>query len=80
MRIVSNSGKFMDVADTGLSIYDKDRAEYRLTLWEEDDILHVMFNEPVVIATQEDDVIGGRYRMPRVDSTIEEALKKAGAA
>lgn len=34
----------------------------------DDGVLHVMFCEPVVIATQEDDVIGGRYRIPRVDS------------
>lgn len=65
MQIVYDVSKLLDVADTGLSIYDKDREEYRMTVWEEDDILHVMFCEPVVIATQEDDVIGGRHGISR---------------
>ena len=65
MQIVYDMDNLMDVAGTGLSIYDKDREEYRMTIWEEDSVLHVMFCEPVVIATQEDDVIGGRYRIPR---------------
>lgn len=64
MQIVYDMDKLLDVAGA-LSIYDKDREEYRLTVWEEDSVLHVMFCEPVVIATQEDDVIGGRYMIPR---------------
>lgn len=65
MQIAYDMSKTMDIADTGLSIYDKDREEYRMTVWEEDGILHVMFDEPVVIATQEDDVLGGTFRILR---------------
>lgn len=65
MQIVYDMDKLLDVADDGLSIYDKDREEYRMTVWEEDGVLHVLFCEPVVIATQEDDVLGGTFRIPR---------------
>jgi hypothetical protein len=60
MRIVYNESEFMDVADKGLSLYDSDTMRYRMVVWQEDGILHVMFFEPVVIATEDNDLIGGK--------------------
>jgi hypothetical protein len=50
----------MDGPDGGFSIYDSDTERFRMVVWQEDGILHVMFFEPVVIATEDNDLIGGR--------------------
>ena len=63
MQLVIGENRVQDT--DALSIYDTERKAYRMTVWEEDRILHVLFSEPVVIATEEDDIVGGRYHIPR---------------
>lgn len=51
MHIVYDMDKLLDVAGDGLSIDDDDEdgEDFRLTIGEEDSVLHVYMPEPIVI-------------------------------
>lgn len=55
MEIYTDNDECID-AGGRLSMFDRSRGEFRLTIWEENGVLHLYFLEPVVIATKEQDL------------------------
>jgi hypothetical protein len=43
-------------SDGAITLLDSEREVFRCSLWEEDGVLRLYFNEPVVIVTAEDNV------------------------
>lgn len=52
-----------DVGHT-LVIYDTETDKYRLLVYEEDGVLRILAAEPVVLVTEEDDLVARHKRSP----------------
>lgn len=77
MYVQTNDGQVIHETDC-ISIYDIERREYRLTVYEEDGVLRLVVSEPVVIVTEEEDLEARHKRevAQRVDDMIEDEVKK----
>lgn len=54
---LAHDGTLYNTKGDSFSVYDPERCEYRLTVYEEDGVLRLIISEPVIIDTDEKDLV-----------------------